>query len=154
MLGNSQPKGGSVALTIDPDGAEGGVRRARGRSARTSQGAVVALEPRTGKILAMVARPTYDPNRLASPRLQRGAARPTTQLNADQDRAAAQPRRSRTIYPPGSTFKLVTAAAALESGKYTPTPRCRAAPTLDLPQTDAPTWSTRTAATAAATRSR
>ncbi len=81
------------------------------------QGAVVALEPDTGKILAMVSLPTFDPNTLAShdfgavERDLRRARRPTTTeplLN----------RAIQTTLPPGSTFKLVTAAAAIENGNY------------------------------------
>ena len=65
MIGNSQPKGGSVSLTIDPKAQTAAYDGLRALGKNT-EGAVVALDPTTGKILAMVSHPTYDPNRLAS----------------------------------------------------------------------------------------
>ena len=67
MVGNSSPKGGSVSLTIDPKAqtaAYDGLRALGGKV----EGSVVALDPTTGKVLAMVTSPTYDPNLLASHR--------------------------------------------------------------------------------------
>ena len=65
MLSNDSPKGGSVQLTINPAAQQAAYD---GLSALPGpvEGAVVALEPSTGKVLAMVSLPTYDPNRLAS----------------------------------------------------------------------------------------
>ena len=65
MLSNTDPKGGNVQLTIDPEAQTAAYEglRALGEDV---QGAVVAIEPATGKILAMVSNPTYDPNKLAS----------------------------------------------------------------------------------------
>jgi penicillin-binding protein A len=132
LLGNSQPKGGSVSLTIDPKAQNAAFRglRALGRNV---QGAVVALQPSTGKVLAMVSSPTYDPNRLASHNfgdVQKAWGR----LNADKDRPLLN-RGIQEVYPPGSTFKLVTAAAALSSGQYTPETKVKGGASLDLPQT-------------------
>lgn len=79
-------------------------------------GAVVAMEPKTGRILAMVSTPSYDPNLLAT---HNGG-----DANSAYDQLAASadsPMINRAInqlYPPGSTFKIVVAAAALESGNY------------------------------------
>jgi peptidoglycan glycosyltransferase len=96
-------------------------------------GAVVALRPSTGDVLALVANPTYDPNPLASqdPRIVRQT---WEELNADPDKPLVS-RASDELFPPGSTFKLVTASAALENGfgpeSVWPNPR-----ELDLPLTD------------------
>ena len=60
MIGNAQPKGGSVSLTVDPAAQNAAFDGLRALGPGT-EGAVVALEPSTGKILAMVSNPTYDP---------------------------------------------------------------------------------------------
>ncbi|MFL6295393.1 MAG: penicillin-binding transpeptidase domain-containing protein, partial [Actinomycetes bacterium] len=132
LVGNSQPKGGSVSLTVDPDAQNAAFRglRALGRNV---QGAVVALQPSTGKVLAMVSSPTYDPNLLASHKFS-SVQRAWTRLNADKDRPLLN-RAIQEVYPPGSTFKLVTAAAALSSGQYTPETIVKGGASLDLPQT-------------------
>jgi peptidoglycan glycosyltransferase len=74
------------------------------------RGAVVALEPSTGRILAMASIPTYDPNQVDS--------HFSTVLN--RPGAPLLNRTTQGLYPPGSTFKIVTASAALETGTYTP----------------------------------
>lgn len=82
------------------------------------QGAVVALDPRCGDVLALVSRPSFDPNVLGS---GMGHAVWVT-LNSD----SLFPLLNRPIqcaYPPGSTFKIATAAAALEEGVITPSDR-------------------------------
>jgi len=132
MLGNSQPKGGSVALTVDPKAQTAAFDglRALGKNV---EGSVVALEPSTGKVLAMVSSPTYDPNRLASHQLST-VQDAYKELNSTKNRPLIN-RASQEVYPPGSTFKLVTAAAALSSGQYTPDTRVKGGASLDLPQT-------------------
>jgi penicillin-binding protein A len=100
---------------------------------RNVQGSVVALQPSTGRVLAMVSNPTYDPNRLASHRFS-GVQDAWKDLNANPDRPLLN-RSIQEVYPPGSTFKLVTAAAALSSGQYTPESRVKGGARLDLPQT-------------------
>jgi peptidoglycan glycosyltransferase len=94
---------------------------------------VVALEPSTGKVLAMVSSPTYDPNALASHDFSK-VQRAWKRLDADRDRPLTD-RAIQEIYPPGSTFKLITAAAALSTGDYTPETRVKGGTRLDLPQT-------------------
>ena len=113
LVSNKQPKGGSVELTIDPlaqkAAAEGLERLGKG-----TKGAVAAIDPKTGAVLAMVTQPSYNPNRLAGhdfAEVQQAWA----DLNADEDRPMDN-RATQQILPPGSTFKLVTAAAALENG--------------------------------------
>jgi peptidoglycan glycosyltransferase len=132
-VSNTQPEGGSVSLTIDPaaqTAAYDGIQ-ALGRD---TQAAVVALEPSTGRVLAMTSNPTYDPNLLASHDLDG--------VESTWDRLVGAPRKPmvnravQEIYPPGSTFKLVTAAAALESGGYDADTQVQGTATLDLPQTD------------------
>ena len=81
-------------------------------------GAVVALDPRTGAILALADYPTYDPSSLAS-HSQDPVRQAWTQLNADPEKPLL-PRTFRERYPPGSSFKVVTTAAALATGTATP----------------------------------
>lgn len=115
MLSNTEPQGGNVELTINPaaqDAAWEGLQNLPG----DAKGAVVALEPSTGKILAMVSNPTFDPNLLASHDLGDVAAE-AERLEADPSTPLIN-RAIGTTLPPGSTFKLITAAAAIESGNY------------------------------------
>jgi peptidoglycan glycosyltransferase len=132
LLTGAQPKGGSVALTLDPDAQRAAYQGLRDRNAR---GAVVAVDPTTGAILAMVSTPSYDPNLLAS--------HSTSEVRANYEqlsKADGRPMLNRAIretYPPGSTFKIVTSAAALESGRYGPDSEVNNDAELDLPLTDA-----------------
>jgi penicillin-binding protein A len=79
------------------------------------RGAVVALDPRTGAVRVMASVPQYDPNAV-------GAADDFTALNRD-DNAPLLNRTTQAGYPPGSTFKVVTAIAAIDSGRYRPDSR-------------------------------
>jgi len=113
LVTGAQPQGSSIELTIDPAAQQAALDALGGQ-----QGAVVAVEPATGKILAMVSTPGFDPNALATHDTTAANAAYQQLLAADGD-----PLINKTTsenYPPGSTFKLVTAAAALESGAYTP----------------------------------
>ena len=135
LLSNQPSKGGSVQLTIDPkaqDAAWEGLTSLPG----DVEGAVVALEPRTGKILAMVSTPTFDPNKLASHDLS-SVSDTYDRLNTDESEPLVN-RAIQTTLPPGSTFKLVTAAAALESGNYTASDNVPGGPTYQLPLTSGP----------------
>ncbi len=132
LVDNQAPKGGSVTLTVDPAAQKAAYDglKALGKDVR---GAVVAIEPRTGKLLAMVSSPSYDPNKLAS--------HDFTEVGKIKQRLEKEklgPLNNRAIeevLPPGSVFKLVTAAAALQSGNYTPDTKVPGGATLDLPQT-------------------
>ncbi|KRF37560.1 peptidoglycan D,D-transpeptidase FtsI family protein [Nocardioides sp. Soil805] len=131
MLSNTDPQGGNVQLTIDPEAQTAAFEglRALGEDV---QGAVVAIEPATGKILAMVSNPTYDPNTLASHDF--GSVEDSYQA-LEQD--PAEPLINRgigTTLPPGSTFKLVTAAAAIESGDYDAQSMVPGGASFQLPQ--------------------
>jgi penicillin-binding protein A len=107
-------KGGSVQLTIDNKVQQAAIAAMGGK-----EGSVVALDPATGAILAMYSNPTYDPNPVASNNGDTAAAA----ANA----LAANPAKpdlnhaTSELYPPGSVFKVITAAAALDSGQYTET---------------------------------
>jgi len=105
-----RPKRGATVVTTISAKLQQVAQRALG----SLPGAVVALDPRTGEVLAMVANPSYDPNPLAShdPSVVRQAREALL-------RAPGKPLLSRAtqeLFPPGSTFKLVTASAALENG--------------------------------------
>ncbi len=94
-----RPVGDDVFTTLDPKAQQVAVQQLAGR-----QGSVVALDPRTGAVLAMYANPTYDNNNIDK-------LGPGESTFNDSTQAA---------WPPGSTFKIVTAAAAIDSGMYTP----------------------------------
>ena len=107
-------KTGNVTLTLRRDLQEIATQQLGER-----KGAVVALDPRTGAILALADYPTYDPSTLAS-HSQDPVREAWTELNADPDKPLL-PRTYRERYPPGSSFKVVTTAAALATGTATPT---------------------------------
>ena len=132
LVDNEAPKGGSVTLTVNPD-AQRAAYDGLMKLGPNIQGAAVAIEPRTGKILAMVSSPSYNPNRLATHDFSQ-VGKTKQRLEADK-RSPLNNRAIEEVLPPGSTFKLVTAAAALESGKYTPETLVPGGASLDLPQT-------------------
>jgi penicillin-binding protein A len=127
MLTGKAPSGASVELTINPKAQE-----AADRALGDQRGAVVALDPTTGAILAMVSHPQYNPSTLASHNLD-SVARAWNGLNANPGRPAVNRAIAGDLYPPGSTFKLITAAAALSSGQYTEQSQIPGPATLDLP---------------------
>jgi peptidoglycan glycosyltransferase len=130
LVTGRQPQGSSVELTLDP-----AVQAAAAEALGDQRGAVVALDPGTGAILAMVSSPSFDPNLLAGHDTSAVNEAYRT-LNEDP----AQPLVNRAIggdtYPPGSTFKLVDAAAALERG-MTPESPLAAPDVLPLPSSSA-----------------
>lgn len=131
VITGKRQQGASVTLTLNAKAQQAAYAGLAGKS-----GAVVALEPKTGKVLALVSRPSYDPNLLASHDLSKvGAAWET--LNKADSKPMAN-RAAKELYPPGSTFKLVTSAAALSSGKYTPETKVHSPAELPLPQTTVP----------------
>lgn len=127
VLGRDR-EGNSLMLTIDPD-----LQQLAERQLSRQVGALAAIDPETGAVLALYANPSFDPNPLSSHNLDR--------VRNTWDRLtghAAKPllfRATQERYPPGSTFKVLVAAAALEDGispsKSYPNPRA-----LDLPLTD------------------
>ncbi len=81
-------------------------------------GAAVAWNPQTGGIYAMASTPSYDPNLIETPK---GYAKIQATKAPCTPAAPLLNRATQGLYPPGSTFKTITAAAALDSGTYTPT---------------------------------
>ncbi|HZD37844.1 MAG TPA: penicillin-binding protein 2 [Actinomycetes bacterium] len=108
--------GGTLVLTLDP-AAQRAAEEALGRR----KGAVVALDPATGKVLAMTTYPRYDPNDLSSHDTKK-VRKAWNRLNKDPDKPLLN-RAAGELYPPGSTFKIITAAAALENGMSPDTAR-------------------------------
>ncbi|MFG2880523.1 penicillin-binding transpeptidase domain-containing protein [Streptomyces sp. NPDC048337] len=110
-LARGRPAGGNAVTTI-----RAGVQLAAYTGLAGKRGAVAAVEPATGKILALVSSPSYDPAELSGTgtRVKEAWAR----LNADPAKPMLN-RALRETYPPGSTFKIVTAAAALDAGVVT-----------------------------------
>lgn len=120
---------GTVVLTIRADAQQAARDALGGR-----RGSVVALNPRTGEVLAMYSEPGFDPEPLSAH--DQDAVR--TAFDAlDADPANPMLARAwREVYPPGSTFKIVTVSAALESGIATPDRGFPVRRELDLPLTD------------------
>ncbi|MGW7109257.1 penicillin-binding transpeptidase domain-containing protein [Streptomyces xanthophaeus] len=110
-LARGRPGGGNAATTI-----RAALQRAAYAGLAGKRGAVAAVEPATGKILALVSSPSYDPSVLSG--TGAGVEGAWTRLNADPAKPMLN-RALRETYPPGSTFKIVTAAAALDSGVVT-----------------------------------
>ncbi|MFZ3452125.1 peptidoglycan D,D-transpeptidase FtsI family protein [Arthrobacter sp. 7Tela_A1] len=113
LFSGAQAEGASVELTIDPQLQ----RLAYDLIPEGQKGSIVMMDPKTGDILAMVSKPSYDTNLLAG--------HDTEIANANMEQLLTVPGLSPYLNPatqsllaPGSTFKLVDAAAALETGKF------------------------------------
>ena len=133
--------GGSVVTTINAAAQNAGYSALVNELSNVGQGAVAAIDPKTGAILALVSAPSYDPNQLASPttNVQNSYA---NQLNNN----SLEPKLDQALnqtYPPGSTFKIITSATALTDGlngqTIMPSSAITGAPltTLPLPQSTA-----------------
>ncbi len=126
-----RPTGATIETTLDA-----AVQKAASDGLGNQRGAAVALDPKTGAILAMVSHPSFDPNTVAGHDL--GTVDKNYQALTT---AEGSPLVNRAIggdlYPPGSVFKVVTAAAALSSGDYTADSELPGPAELDLPLTDA-----------------
>lgn len=111
LLTGKQRKGGNVVTTLNAK-----AQRAAFEGLGNKKGAVAAIDPRTGAILALASTPSYDPSTIA------GSQDGKNWSALDKKNNPNDPMLNRALretYPPGSTFKLVTAAAALETGKAT-----------------------------------
>ncbi len=113
---NQSNKGGNVLLTLDPEVQEAAYDALLSTVGPDGEGSVVAIEPKTGRILAMVSLPSYDPNDLATHDFD-ASQQAYDRLDGD-DKEPLVNRAIQTRLFPGSTFKVVTAAAAIESGLY------------------------------------
>lgn len=129
VVTGKERRGGDVITTIDPRAQKAGYKGLTDLGAR---GSVVALEPSTGKVLALVSAPSYDPSSFAGNSLKESDR--FTKLSKDKSKPLAN-RALRETFPPGSTFKILTAAAALEHGVVTDVDaRTDAASPYQLPQ--------------------
>jgi peptidoglycan glycosyltransferase len=106
-LRGREQEGDDVVTNLDPAAQAVALEDLRG----VGFGAVVAIEPSTGRVRAMASNPPYDPNRIPYD---------LTELNENELETPLVNRATQGQYPPGSTFKVVTAAAGLESGTITP----------------------------------
>ncbi len=122
--GDTRPRG--ITVTIDHD-----LQLAAAEALGDQNGAVVAIDPATGAVLAMVSYPTFDPNTLISP----DAGEAGSALETDPD----EPLRNRATdetYPPGSVFKVITAAGGLDFGFVSPSTVFDDPVELELPGSD------------------
>jgi peptidoglycan glycosyltransferase len=107
-LRGKRQEGDNVVTTLDPRAQQAALRALAGR-----KGSVVALDPRTGAVKVMASVPDFDPTDLRS-------TRTFQRFSTDDANAPLLNRATQSGYPPGSTFKVVTAIAALDSGRFTP----------------------------------
>ena len=109
--------GDNLVLTIDPQAQATALQGLAGRC-----GAVAALDPRTGAALVLASSPTYDPNKIDDPGYLKRLGRPDPNCNGVPPSPLLN-RATAGLFTPGSTFKVVTASAALDTGRFTPESR-------------------------------
>ncbi|GGW62110.1 peptidoglycan D,D-transpeptidase FtsI family protein [Streptomyces griseoloalbus] len=114
MLTGKNKEGGNVVTTLNAAAQKAAYE---GLKKQGGKGSVVALEPSTGKILALASFPSYDPSTIAGNGASDAEAWNKLQKK-DNPNDPMLNRALREVYPPGSTFKVLTAAAALENGLY------------------------------------
>ncbi|MBK3557395.1 peptidoglycan D,D-transpeptidase FtsI family protein [Streptomyces globisporus] len=110
MFTGEKKRGGNIVTTLNGD-----AQKAAFKGLGDKKGAVVALDPKSGAILSLASTPSYDPSVFAGNSMKDSDNR--QKLLKDKDKPMLN-RALRETYPPGSTFKVVTAAAALENGLY------------------------------------
>jgi peptidoglycan glycosyltransferase len=127
-LMEGRERGHTIVLTIDSR-----LQKVASEALGNQRGAVVVLNPKTGEVLVMISNPSFNPNPLASldPKV---ATRSWEGLSVDPQKPLIN-RAIQEWYPPGSTFKIVTTAAALESGIADPTTVFNCTGRLKLPLT-------------------
>ncbi|RPE42415.1 cell elongation-specific peptidoglycan D,D-transpeptidase [Streptomyces sp. Ag109_O5-1] len=114
MITGKQKSGGNVVTTLNAAAQKAAYN---GLKTQGGKGAVVALDPSTGKILALASYPSYDPSAFAGTSDTDATAWKKLQKTYNPNDPMLN-RALRETYPPGSTFKVVTASAALENGLY------------------------------------
>ncbi|RMB61719.1 penicillin-binding protein 2 [Tessaracoccus antarcticus] len=128
LLVGRQRQGANLSTTLNPAAQQAAVD-----ALGDKQGAAIAMDWETGEILALVSAPTYDPNRLSTLDLTQERVAWDELLNAKDE--PLKNRAVREVFPPGSTFKLVTAAAALENGML-PSSELQSPQSLPLPNSN------------------
>ena len=118
QLTNTEPKGADITLTLNANAQRIATEALQSAIASTPGasgygGSVVALDPSTGAVEVMASVPGYDPNKITDPAVRK-------QLTSDETGAPLVNRPTQSTYEPGSTMKVVTAAAAIDSGEFTP----------------------------------
>jgi peptidoglycan glycosyltransferase len=113
VLSGNPVTGAAVELTLDPK-----LQQAAWDALGGYRGALIAMDPVTGNILAMVSKPGFDANKLAGHDSEK-VSKNYQELEADETNPLINKTIGGELYHPGSVFKLVVAAAALESGEYT-----------------------------------
>jgi len=113
VLSGNPVTGAAVELTLDPK-----LQQAAWDALGNYKGALIAIDPVTGNILAMVSKPGFDANLIAGHSSKKVTAN-YEELEADETNPLINKTIGGDLYHPGSVFKLVVAAAALESGEYT-----------------------------------
>ncbi len=127
FLGGGQ-QGDDIRLTINSK-----LQQAARSALGSNRGAIVAIEPHTGEVKALWSNPSFDPTPLASHN-SKTARRYYNSITGNCPASKLCDLATSYGYPPGSTFKIVTATAALDSGKYTPRSRFPDPTALALPQ--------------------
>ncbi|MFF4256322.1 penicillin-binding transpeptidase domain-containing protein [Streptomyces sp. NPDC001663] len=115
MITGKEKAGGNVVTTLNAAAQKAAYD---GLKAQGGKGAVAALDPSTGKILALASYPSYDPSTFAGNSTSTDSKNWTKLQKKNNSADPMLNRALRETYPPGSTFKVVTAAAALENGLY------------------------------------
>ncbi|GIF11573.1 peptidoglycan D,D-transpeptidase FtsI family protein [Actinoplanes teichomyceticus] len=114
MFTGEDTGGGNVVLSLNTKAQEVAWKQMTNNERGAKKGAAIALDPRTGAVQALVSMPSYNPNQLVTHDTQ-AAARAYRELNADKDNPMLNRALSQTL-PPGSAFKVIVSAAALQSG--------------------------------------
>jgi peptidoglycan glycosyltransferase len=114
MFTGDNTSGGNVVLTLKTQAQQTAWEELTHNKRGVSKGAAIAIDPRTGAIQAMVSMPSYDPNPLVS-HDKTAAQAAYNKLNGDADKPLLNRALNETL-PPGSTFKTIITAAALQSG--------------------------------------
>ena len=129
LFTGQKPKGATVELTLDPV-----VQQAAWDALGDNTGAIVAIEPSTGRILAMVSKASFDPNLMSAHEANTTIDQRYKDLLANPSNPLINRAITGDLYHPGSVFKIIMTAAALQGGDYTPDSEFPNPAQLQLPQ--------------------